>query len=348
MTEAKKRVKSATTVLIEQNNCFPKRWKDKIEKPMFALNWKYWNHFIISRNQRYLASENNNEGKLFVWKGKGEVDLTGKRGELCVCLFWASLIWQSRCVRVALSLLLARSRLSPVNRVDRLVAGVRRKERQREMKKRERGNTSLFMFRLKIEWQSFYNKECPLDFPFDSIRRYKCTCRAESIWSDCISFMIEHYSPIYSFEITKFFFVLFFWKKFRALVFWSNQMPFGIEWKLNWNRRASIDDLILCYSRLNNKLKISIKWLTYETDWVLPKCSPVSMLRAPAPPPNPYPFGPYLRAWQTLQKSSFSWVLALVESNILLHKPSQQSGIPNFNIKDWSSTLKCPSTGSLW
>lgn len=253
MTEAKKRVKSATTVLIEQKNCFPKRWKDKIEKPMFALNWKYWNHFIISRNQRYLASENNNEGKLFVWKGKGEVDLTGKRGELCVCLFWASLNWQSRCVRVALSLLLARSRLSPVNRVDRLVAGVRRKERQREMKKRERGNTSLFMFRLKIEWQSFYNKECPLDFPFDSIRRYKCTCRAESIWSDCISFMIEHYSPIYSFEITKFLFVLFFfWKRFRALVFWSNQMPFGIEWKLNWNRRASVADLILCHSQLKN------------------------------------------------------------------------------------------------
>lgn len=71
---------------------------------------------------------------------------------------------------------------------------------------------------------------------------------------------------------------------------------------------------------------------------MLPRCSPTSMLKAPAPPPNPYPLGPYLRAWQTLQKSSFSWVLALVESNILLHRPGiwkRQKHKIGFRIQIW-------------
>jgi hypothetical protein len=49
---------------------------------------------------------------------------------------------------------------------------------------------------------------------------------------------------------------------------------------------------------------------------------PVSMLRQPAPPPKPYPLGPYLRAWQFLQNSSASCSVQLVESNILPHIPA--------------------------
>nr|CAI5841616.1 unnamed protein product [Callosobruchus analis] len=45
------------------------------------------------------------------------------------------------------------------------------------------------------------------------------------------------------------------------------------------------------------------------------------MLRHPAPPPKPYPLGPYLRAWQFLQYSSASCSVTLVESNILPHIP---------------------------
>ncbi|VEN36187.1 unnamed protein product, partial [Callosobruchus maculatus] len=45
------------------------------------------------------------------------------------------------------------------------------------------------------------------------------------------------------------------------------------------------------------------------------------MLRHPAPPPKPYPLGPYLRAWQFLQYSSASCSVTLVESNILPHLP---------------------------
>lgn len=51
--------------------------------------------------------------------------------------------------------------------------------------------------------------------------------------------------------------------------------------------------------------------------------APESMDKAPAPPPNPYPFGPNLRPWQFLQNNSFSCSVQFVESNILLHIPSQ-------------------------
>lgn len=55
-----------------------------------------------------------------------------------------------------------------------------------------------------------------------------------------------------------------------------------------------------------------------NTHW-LSNCFPVSIDKAPAPPPKPYPFGPYLRPWQFLQNNSLSCSVQFVESNILLH-----------------------------
>lgn len=49
--------------------------------------------------------------------------------------------------------------------------------------------------------------------------------------------------------------------------------------------------------------------------------APESIDRQPAPPPKPYPFGPYLRPWQFLQYSSFSCSAQFVESSILPHIP---------------------------
>lgn len=45
------------------------------------------------------------------------------------------------------------------------------------------------------------------------------------------------------------------------------------------------------------------------------------MDRHPAPPPNPYPLGPYFRPWQFLQNSTDSCSLQFVESRALLHMP---------------------------
>lgn len=45
------------------------------------------------------------------------------------------------------------------------------------------------------------------------------------------------------------------------------------------------------------------------------------MDRHPAPPPKPYPLGPYLRAWQFLQNNSLSCSVQFVESRALLHIP---------------------------
>lgn len=45
------------------------------------------------------------------------------------------------------------------------------------------------------------------------------------------------------------------------------------------------------------------------------------MDRHPAPPPNPYPLGPYLRPWQFLQNRTDSCSLQFVESRALLHMP---------------------------
>lgn len=52
------------------------------------------------------------------------------------------------------------------------------------------------------------------------------------------------------------------------------------------------------------------------------------MDRHPAPPPNPYPLGPYLRPWQFLQNKTASCSLQFVESRALLHMPGgdQQGG----------------------
>lgn len=51
------------------------------------------------------------------------------------------------------------------------------------------------------------------------------------------------------------------------------------------------------------------------------KCSPWSMDRQPAPPPKPYPLGPNLRPWHTLQKSSPSCSEQFVESSNLPQRP---------------------------
>lgn len=53
------------------------------------------------------------------------------------------------------------------------------------------------------------------------------------------------------------------------------------------------------------------------------KCWPLSMDRHPAPPPNPYPLGPYLRPWQFLQNSTDSCSLQFVESRALEHMPGE-------------------------
>lgn len=54
---------------------------------------------------------------------------------------------------------------------------------------------------------------------------------------------------------------------------------------------------------------------------VLSNCLPASMDKHPAPPPNPYPFGPYFLPWQFLQYNSLSCSAQLVESNIFPHIP---------------------------
>lgn len=47
--------------------------------------------------------------------------------------------------------------------------------------------------------------------------------------------------------------------------------------------------------------------------------SPVSVLKHPAPPPKPYPFGPYFLPWQFLQYNSLSCSAQFVESKNLPH-----------------------------
>lgn len=49
--------------------------------------------------------------------------------------------------------------------------------------------------------------------------------------------------------------------------------------------------------------------------------APVSMDMHPAPPPNPYPFGPYFLPWQFLQYNSASCSAQLVESKNFPHIP---------------------------
>lgn len=73
------------------------------------------------------------------------------------------------------------------------------------------------------------------------------------------------------------------------------------HWNFIWLRRKANEQLCCTY------------WLA---NWF-----PVSIDKAPAPPPKPYPFGPYLRPWQFLQYNSFSCSVQFVESNILLHIP---------------------------
>lgn len=72
-------------------------------------------------------------------------------------------------------------------------------------------------------------------------------------------------------------------------------------------------------------LKVNIQSLGNEKlsthdSWVL-NCSPVSIDMHPAPPPNPYPFGPYFRPWQFLQYNSASCSAQLVESKNFWHIP---------------------------
>lgn len=57
-----------------------------------------------------------------------------------------------------------------------------------------------------------------------------------------------------------------------------------------------------------------------------PNWSPLSMFKAPAPAPKPYPLIPNLRPWQFLQYNSFSCSVQLVESKGLLHKPAKTNG----------------------
>lgn len=60
-----------------------------------------------------------------------------------------------------------------------------------------------------------------------------------------------------------------------------------------------------------------------DTHSELLRWSPWSIERHPAPPPNPYPLGPNLRPWQTLQKSSPSCSEQFVESSSLLQRPAK-------------------------
>lgn len=70
---------------------------------------------------------------------------------------------------------------------------------------------------------------------------------------------------------------------------------------------------IFFFIQIEGSVDMNTHWLA---NWF-----PASIDKQPAPPPKPYPFGPYLRPWQFLQNNSLSCSVQFVESNILLHIP---------------------------